>query len=1088
MNDQFSIVTASEEGDSGEFQRIAQDNELAPGYYWRLKADLKVPVPGWSDHSLTLRTGDIHLLLDVFEYDGAPHTVTVLSHPRRGASEEYKILIQDFLANFEPAHDAEAVRAAEQAELMLQISAMQEEMATVQTNPQALPDYASAVEKAVESFEQKMVAETTATQKDASARQSDLRKIHRRAARRSAAAGNPLTIKTVTVSDKVDLMIAGGVNSEGLQEMTYEAKKHIAIAEATAEWLTKRTEAIASTLKALTPYYAEKGKVALARAKKAINYVKDVTKGLASLKLYTGDGVEVLPVTDGNSAPTKEPLTLIQGKRYMDEELAVWAEVDDTFDWRSQHQFFNALKANPALVDQVMPAPRCVVSVAVTRRTVQYDRQMSAFERVMNEIRNKEVFLLVRDGQNVSAVYSSEPSHETTPRLFPTVNDLKAPFLGIDGTSIRLQDVAFGDAKGKFEDWALHYKRMLILLCGLDHRLKLMGDFYPAGEGMQFMSLEFQSRYFRFVADEEASTLLDSGLEPVGQWISRCNKAVRSGSRVVISSKGGIKSACPQLERLYDAKVDENRLPAQLVVSRTKGHHSVTVPLAAKRNGDDLGSANAWLDGPDAPRSSDWFLCMDLVRIEAVRRYIASRESRAQGIGWIRTFKRVVAILEQEHATQATLRAHLAAAALDNGILSAEEVPEAMEAAIATWRAAKRGVDAPEVTETKAVHDLLTLMFPSDRLAQSSESLLKALIQELGTAPLMLTRSGKTRLVLYVETNANDRAPYGTGLHWGWVKRVLIDVLKTKLSVASSSLVWLEKGKPNPAEETVREWPLLQSWVQTSPEPCRLGAVEQFRTEMQTLAAALGETLANGRAAPTHSGLDEALLSRMISDCEAIYAAAKTFQHMYLFMPVGIVQPNAGGAIRFLYAKADAAQFVHRYGTAEQWAVFKRMVFPGVSRVDSRALDGGFAWSLQQSSEPAKKLVLNHYCLNMQTPTDTSVESHKAGGLTKKRRKHMFYGSQMTRAERRAANGAPYHERETHLLSWNRRFQTILGLAPHLRAEYYKRGQRHPFNRVEETPKAYVRPSPLHDLSSLVWDPTAGRSLANRYFSIPREK
>ena len=37
---------------------------------------------------------------------------------------------------------------------------------------------------------------------------------------------------------------------------------------------------------------------------------------------------------------------------------------------------------------------------------------------------------------------------------------------------------------------------------------------------------------------------------------------------------------------------------------------------------------------------------MDMVRIEPVRRYIYSRVSRTGSIAWIRTFKRVVAILE----------------------------------------------------------------------------------------------------------------------------------------------------------------------------------------------------------------------------------------------------------------------------------------------------------------------------------------------------------------------------------------------------------------------------------------------------------
>lgn len=1070
-----------------KFERITSENVLAPGYFWRLKNDLKIPNPIWKDHSDELHAGDVHLLLDIFEHEGAPHTAIVLCHPRNGVDTEYRILIADFLTNFEPEKDADAVRAKEQAQIMGKVQAMQEEMAQAQVNPLALPGMKEAVDKAVDKFEQSMVAENAASKKDEVTRVSDLRKIHRRAARRSATAGNPLTVRSVAISDQVGHLITGGINSEGLQDLTTEARRRIAIAEATSVWLTERATKMGDTLKRLTPYYAEKGKVALARANKAINYVKDITQGLKSLKLYTGDGVDVVPVTEGASASTAEPLTLVQGKRFMDEELAVWADVEDSFDWSSQIRFFDALKDNASLVSQVFPTSRCVVSFAVTRRDVHYGKDVSAYQRVMNQIENRAVFLLIRDGQNIHAVYSAEPSHESAARLFPTQDEIEKPFRGIDGSAIGLQDVAFGQSVERFNDVSLHYKRFLILLCGLDHRMKLMGEFYPPESGLQFMSLEFQQKYFNFLEDDNASRLIGHDLEPVTDWIHCCNKAVRSGSRVVISSGTGLKSSSPQITRLSSMTVNMSRLPGNLIVSRTKGHHHVTVPIES-RHGYEQSTANAWLDGPDADKAKEWFLCMDMVRLESVRRYVYSRISRMGSISWIRTFKRAEAILVAEHAQQADLRIALAKAALDNGILVASEVNEAIEGALATWRAARRGVDAPHVSDTKAVHELLTLMYPSDRIAQSTERWVGDLIQNLGSEPLMLCRTGANRLVLYMESTEQDKAPFASGVHWGWVKRVLIDVLKTKLSVASSSLVWLEAGKPNPAEVVIREWPLLGNHVHDYPQPCQLKWLETAKLNIADAERLVGSVLASGRAEPCKTGIHEDFIEPLIWNAARAFKEMKNYGSSLMAIPVGVLQHTPKSPVVFLYARTRAAEFVHHYGTEKQWDDYVEEVFAGHTNYGKKVLVGELSWTLIQTKEPFKNIIVEPSA-TWGKPDASKINSHKSGGYKKKQLGDRWvFNNKTTRAERRAAGGMPRHERTEFTLSWNRSIEAILGVAPHLRRKFYAEDKRWTLGSKSGFGKRYQPEMVVHHLSPLIWNESQGRSVANRHFSVKKVK
>lgn len=1077
-------VLVVDEGDTPGIERIAVEDVLAPGYYWRLKDDFKVPNPHHKGYTTTLHAGDVHLLLDIFEHEGVPHTAIILEHPRDGGEDEYRILIADFLTNFEPAQDAEVVRKTETDEIMASVAAMQQEMAAAQDNPLALPGVQKAVDDALEELNQKLRAEVVATQADTEKREADLRRVHRRAARRSQEAGNPLVVRSVTVSDNIGLIIDGGINSEGLKDLNVEARKRIAMAQATSDWLTKRGQDVAKVIKGIAPYYAEKGRVALARASKTIHYVKRINEGLHSLKLYTGDGIDVIPVTEGEGAHTDLPLTLVQGKRFMDEELAVWADVDERFDWTSKERFFDELKTTPELVAQVFPTRRCVVSMAVTVRRVEYNSKMSAFERMRNDIQNKMVFLLVRNGDNISVVYSTEPSHEAAARLFPKQSEVEGVFRGIDGTKIGLQDVAFGQAAEVFDDLALHYKRFLILLCGLDHRLKLFGDFYPAYNTLQFMSLEFQGRYFHFLEDDDPAKLLGDDVEPVANWITRCNKAVVSGSRIVVVSGSGMRDSSPGLQRLVNMDVSKAELGRHFVVAASKGRHFINVPVSGRYQ-EGSRTAVIWLDGPNAGNTSDWFLCMDQIRLKPLRHYIYSRIHRHYNIAWIRTFKRAEAVIAAEQAEQKPLRDYLVAAALESGVLAAGEVQEAMEAALSTWRSARRGADAPRVDDTKAVNELLTLMYPSDRIAAGTEQWIAELLESTGATPLQLCRSAKNKLVLYVEANQADREPYAHGVDWGWVKRLILEVKKSRVAVVSESMVWLLKDKPDASEVVMRQWPALQAWLHAGDQPCQLKCLELVKQQMAVASSEFASMLAQGRGQPTRAGIEDDFLETVIRS--SLKASAN--DRIIVVVPVGVIQAKPERPVRFLYAKTTAALFVNRYASPEQWAVYVRRVLKGSRQREAHICSHAMWWSLVQTAKAVKGWVHSENAQEWGTPANLTFDGHAPGGIRRRDRRSVFDYASSTRAQRRAAGGMPRHSSERHTLSWNRRIDTLLGLAPHLRRNFYAEKRRWRWaDSDRDTDKRFTPPAPIYELSELVWDGVKQRSVANRYFSTTTPK
>jgi hypothetical protein len=367
--------------------------------------------------------------------------------------------------------------------------------------------------------------------------------------------------------------------------------------------------------------------------------------------------------------------------------------------------------------------------MAVTGRHVQYSRNMHWYDRLKNELANKAVFLLVRDGENLHVVYSDEPSHEAADRLFPTEGDLQGLFDGIDGSRITLADVRFGRASEEFADLALHYKRFLILLCGLDHRMRLMGEFYPPEQASAFMTLEFQQSHMRFVHDDEAALMLEDGAAarptmPVEDWIMACNARVRTGARVVVPRESLRAALLAGAPRVAKSKLDKSALRGQagdyFVVRSVGGFHKIDVPVVSDRG--TAFKASVFLDGPDAPtqkslsgditmRAGGWFLCLDAARVRDVHHYFTSRRHRATQIDWIRMLRAACALLEDEVEQQAPLRAFLRTAVLDAQLMPEADVPEAIEVAIATYRA-KNGGAVPALDDKAALKALLNLLYP----------------------------------------------------------------------------------------------------------------------------------------------------------------------------------------------------------------------------------------------------------------------------------------------------------------------------------------------------------------------------------------
>ena len=466
-----------------EIHSLARFQTLQAGQYWRALEN--VPEEG-------IDAGMVLLIQSLRVVDDKPHTVVLRPHPLKfGQSvyleipkegggtrrawfqyDEHRFLLDDFLARFEFEPDHQKIRNTEVQAVQSRISELQNELVQGQSNPALIA--ALVHEK---------TAEKAAKQADAAAEADEQDRTEPPSETEPRNVPAPL-VPPVGAAEVVDMAtgtvaqaIEGGLSPEKMAALRAAANRQHEIATVRAQWIEGKTQEIASAIQQLTPFYSEQAAAALAQTEDVRAFVSDLLRGIESLDLYLGKDVEVQTVREGKGAPRDVPLTFVQRKLLADEELAVWADVDERFDHASDDQFLEALRTHDGLVEQIFPTERCVLVMATTRRYIDYGDPWANMAR---NGQNKVVYLLVRDGMNIHRVYSSVESHLGTDRLFPTKNDQEEIFRGLDGSRIKFEDVAYTDHLRKHERFALHFKRFLLLACGLDHRLKLFGDFYDA--------------------------------------------------------------------------------------------------------------------------------------------------------------------------------------------------------------------------------------------------------------------------------------------------------------------------------------------------------------------------------------------------------------------------------------------------------------------------------------------------------------------------------------------------------------------------------------------------------------------------------
>lgn len=913
--------------------------------------------------------------------DDAPHTIILRPHPSKIGTDtylqvpqedgtfrktwfrfdEHRFLLKDFLAQFEFEPNYQAVRGEELRQIQGKINSLQGELIEAQSNPALL---AGVVETGLREQELQKVAAAVTDEKSETKHGMPL----------PAVPGSDLvSLATGTVVDA----LGTGITVEGIASLKEAAKREHQVATIKAEWIQGKTTEIAETIRAMTPFYSEQAAAALAQTEDVRSYVAKLMRGIESLDLYVGKDVEVETIRTGDAAPKGTPLTFVQKKLLMDEELAVWADIDEWFDFSKEDKFFDAVREHDSLVNQIFPTERCVLVMAVTRREIDYG---NPYESAAKNAENKKVFLLVRDGMNVYRVFSPVESHLGAARLFPSKNDQDRIFRGMDGSQIKFEDVAYTDKLAAHEKFALHYKRFLLLVCGLDHRLKLFGDFYEGPQSFHFVSMDFQEKHCRFLHDDDGSGLLPSGENrlPLKEWIAEKNSYLRSGSRVLcnwreVMNPDTAPGACKEergrssgFDRRYSPK---NRMDVTIAY---RDGESICVDVEVSGYSYSIHGnrnfnckvnlskfKNGHWDYTDQP-----FLCLDAVRPEELHWYIHNRGERQNHLAYIRFFKHALKHIQAELVGEGETRKRLTEALADGRIASGTEAEEIINQAVIAWRAANRGKPLPELADGAAPHawkSLLDQMYMLAGEGQRRTVEIEAFVRDLGYDPLRLVLSGGAKLVVYGaprREECDDRID-----RHAWVHRITVEHGKTKY--IEKSRRWAVLPKSAASETTLHQWESADQWSG------RESAFPSYERKQEILEEAAHFS---ARLRPFTATMSTATHSLQLEDWawfrESMMRGSKYVVNPSIAVPIGVVYYPNSKELRYLcvgshkphallyqLAPDDAARASLRDSFVKPYARKDK------AREDlARAVESGSIWSLMEVSITAFQSNHGVYC------------------------------------------------------------------------------------------------------------------------------
>lgn len=777
----------------------------APGQYWRAVADIE----GRSDargHYNDVEAGTV-LMISALEFaDGQVHVVKLAAHPSWGDDDDLIFHAEDFEKLWARELDGAAVRERE-------IDALAQAMRETQEAMRQPPPDAAPV----------------------------------------ALLGRQPTLNQ---GGETGQELATG---EGLQAMVAYAEQMKEAANKQIAWIKTHTETLSGQGSAMARYHQERAAAMLAATHAKLEGLSGILSKVKNLKIYIGEGVEMVRLTDGEPAAPAAPITIYQDLLAFDEELLLRLDMGG-LDHTMTEDVASAL-ADPAVADQMIPSPRGLVMV-------QFRSNLKEFARVsegagiserfgaaqINAAMNKESQrhrLLYRDGARFFLI-ECDTILPSIKQLLPSTAEQGDYFErstynwathAREIERITPDDIDYAAAQRNQLAHLNDYARVLILLWGLHDRTDLFAA-TAIPKFSNWLDEGFQRAYLRLISHD---SLLTEVRPSFGAFRSEHNAFLAPGVTVAvnISKAFSIDSA-----------------------SQCFNYRSGGIYICGRRPVDRLAIAQVRMDGgtpsielamdhgftraPKASRTkmklldASAYLVLDRVQESDLAYYLTSRSARRGYADYVELFRVAREFVRQREAREAPWHAWLRQALSDGGLRAEPHVIDrAVLDALSVARSSRRSGALPD-DPSQATPVLRTSILNTAHAALADHGpwvdAVATWAKVNGLKPLALRRSvdraGRDEWALYREARFSERDPRIDP--FPWVARQTIRWGESGHDRLVAAAPTFELLRPASSEKQVAEWDGAATWSKTE-APYGLSHAQTLKalTWISTSAAAL---------------------------------------------------------------------------------------------------------------------------------------------------------------------------------------------------------------------------------------------------------
>jgi hypothetical protein len=442
--------------------------------------------------------------------------------------------------------------------------------------------------------------------------------------------------------------------------------------------------------------------------------LKGMEEAIWTVSLYLGRNEEIVRLYEGAPAHVNEPIVVRQLVLAMDQECAVASE-DGGIDSLDHEKFDAWLQEDWAHVEQVIPEQKAVVACVP-----RYNSDPKFYENPAATIAamegNKQTYFLIRNGRNL---YRTWTDFQAGSRLIPKTDEFtryfrRKPNLG--ERKLATDAAGYVILEPGSDEWLeaekaasyseRHYMRVALILEGLLHRTTL---FHPLPDvGVSFLDrASHEEGRVRFVQDAER-TLGSGELEPFQKWLDRQSAQLRKGMRIVGNFRGqGFQHANhaedsytgrPRQARVWPNNADKPVTGAIYRIEDAEPNGDLIIRYAQRHPryvNDGWGMGGEYRTPKTRARciirpGDPFVIPLDLVDVETMERYLASRLERHNYTTMFPVLKAAIRAKRAEHAVEAPFREMMVGVLMRDGGATEAEAREALPGLVDWYKLGNR--------------------------------------------------------------------------------------------------------------------------------------------------------------------------------------------------------------------------------------------------------------------------------------------------------------------------------------------------------------------------------------------------------------